>query len=389
VTGIVGRLVARLHGEVAGHALDSYRRAGLQVFELADRLEEVRAEVLVAGSASLPTAVRLARLCGWNAFALQTVGDALLAEDEARWPLTSGFLPRPFADEALGVYGPVAGWLSRAQQALHNEHYELDVTVPVSLPPWATSGVRFEDDDPEVAGSYRRALLSALERLEAQADRWALSTDPRASGDGEQAKRARGIVRQVRAEVATARAYAAALCGGRPGMPDGEVGADVEAQVKLALERLFVYGQLVADPSLALAPLPKPSVLARAGRSAPLPRPGEPGFDPWCLTDPRRSSLFKAELVARHDVRTMWSRDPDPARTLALKADIDRALVLNRVGYGVGHFHACPWSAIYVAKQPLRLGRASLHPLQEFTLTIDWSGRRFRRAIEVGPFHPE
>ena len=45
----MGRLVARLHGEVAAHALESYRRAGLQVYELADRLDEARQELLVEG----------------------------------------------------------------------------------------------------------------------------------------------------------------------------------------------------------------------------------------------------------------------------------------------------------------------------------------------------
>ena len=390
-TGVVGRLVARLHGEVAAHALESYRRAGLQVHELADRLEEVRHE-LVVGLASDDDrpAARLALLCGWNAFALQTIGDHLLAADYERSPRTVGFVPPALAAEALAMYGPVAGWLSRAQQALHNEHYELDVAVPARLPRWVAV-----DADVE-GGAYLAGLRDALGRLETHADRWltSLASLPegrgaRTSGGGERRRRAAGVVRQVRAEAEAAADYAAGLAaGGGPGSADAAPSDAAEVQVKLALERLFLFGQLVADPTLALAPLPKPTVRARAGEAPRLRLPDEPGFDPWCLTDPRRAAALRAEASARREVRDLWAHDPDPARTLALKADIDAAVVRNRVGYGVGHFHACPWSAIYVAKQPLRIGRVALEPLQEFTLALDASGRRFRRTIEVGPFHP-
>lgn len=381
--GLVGRLVARLHGEVAAHALESYRRAGLQVYELGDRLDEARQELLVEGDAE--PSIRLALLCGWNALALQTIGDQLLAADYERSPRTVGFVPPALAAEALGMYGPVAGWLSRAQQALHNEHYELDVTTPAPLPRWVSL-----DADVE-GGAYLAGLRDALARLEAHADRW-FSSVAAIDGDdagtaavpGERGRRAVGLIRQVRAEADAASDYANGLAsaGGAAS------GAEVEAQVKLATERLFLYGQLVADPALALAPLPKPTVRARPGEAARLRLPGEPGFDAWCLTDPRRASRLKAQPLARAELRDLWRRDPDPARTLALKSDIDSAVVRNRAGYGVGHFHACPWSAIYVAKRPLRIGRVTLQPLEEFTLALDGAGRRFRRSIEVGPFHP-
>lgn len=382
-TSLVGRLVARLHGEVAAHALESYQRAGLQVYELADRLEAARSDLLLGGDQS---STRLALLCGWNALALQTIGDHLLRADYAAEPRTVGFVPPPLAAEALGMYGPVAGWLSRAQQALHNEHYELDVTTPVSLPPWAALAA----DVP--SGAYLAGLVAARRRLAVHADQWFVGTASLDDDDDELAAsdrhhRAAGVIRQVRAEADAAAEYADGL--GAAADDDPAVAAEVEAQVKLALDRLFVYGQLVADPTLALAPLPKPAVRARPGEPARLRLPDDPGFDPWCLTDPRRAARLRLQPAARLAIRDLWARDPDPARTLALKADIDAALVRNRAGYGVGHFHTCPWSAIYVAKQPLRIGRATLHPLQEFTLEIEVAGRRrFRRSIEVGPFHP-
>lgn len=377
--GLVGRIVARLHGEVAAHALESYRRAGLHVYELADRLQEALAELLVERDEESST--RLALLCGWNALALQTIGDHLLAADYERSPRTVGFVPPALAAEALGHYGPVAGWLSRAQQALHNEHYELDVATPAVLPRWVSL-----DADVE-GGAYLAGLRSALARLEAHADRWSAAAGAIEDGGnrGDRERRALGIIRQVRAEAGAASDYAAGLGAGTS---VAGAAAEVEAQVKLALERLFLYGQLVADPSLALAPLPKPSVRAKAGEALRLRAPGEPGFDPWCLTDPRRAALLKLQPSARLAIRELWDRDPEPARTLALKADIDTAVVRNRAGYGVGHFHACPWSAIYVAKQPLRIGRAAVQALEEFTLSLEASGRRFRRSIEVGPFHP-
>lgn len=363
--GLVGRLVARMNGEVAAHALESYRRAGIHVLDLSDQLDHLLVEASLTAREP-PNSLRIAQLCGWNANALQTVADHLLAADYQHEPRTVGFVPPTLAAEALAFYGQVAGWLSRAQQAIHNEHYELDVTVPAPLPKWVATTIELPPT------TYLAGLRDALDRLEARADALAVV---------ETGGRAAGVVRQVRAEARAASEYGRALAAGAE--------SEAEAQTKLAIERLYLYGQLVAMPDLALAPLPRPSTGGvRPGAPVRLPRPGEPGFDKWCLTDPRAVDELRRDRSANRDLDQLWESDPDPARTLALKADIDAALVRHRVAYGIGHFAACPWSAIYVVKRPLRIGRETMHPVTEFTLDVGFDRGRFVRRVVTGPFHP-
>ena len=377
--GLVGRLVARLNGEVAAHALDSYRRAGGQVYELRDKLDRAWLDAIVASQDawSVPDAVQAARLCGWNALALQTVADQLVTADYAHHPQTIGFLPPPTAEEALSFYGQVAEWLSRAQQALHNEHYELDVAVPAPLPPWAPR------EHGVMTAPYLAGLLSALQRLETHADAAAWDSQPAPAT--ERRRRALGLIRQIRAEAAAAADYARALGPAE----DERTCNEIQVQARLAVERLYLHGQLVAMPELALAPLPRPAAPTKPGRRALPPLPNHEDFDMWCLTDPRIVGRLRRDRAAIRELVHLWQFDGDPARTLALKAEIDAAVVRHRIGYGVGHFGRCPWVAIYIVKQPLRIGRVNLQPVQEFTVDFGVErGGRFTRRIVVGPFHP-
>jgi hypothetical protein len=378
--GLVGRIAARLNGEVAAHALESYRRAGSQVYDLRDHLDRAWMDSVLGTNDpwAVPPATQIALLCGWNALVLQTLADNLVAADYATEPRTAGFLPPTTAEEALSFYGQVAEWLSRAQQALHNEHYELDVAVPARLPPWTR---RPPNTDP--APAYVAGLLNAMQRLEVHSDATAWERQPAPERD--RRRRALGKIRQVRAEAAAAADYARSLGPARDELTLGEV----EGQAKLAIERLYLHGQLVAAPDLALAPLPRPSGSTKAGRAALLPLPDRPGFDMWCLTDPRIVDELRKDSAAGAVLAELWRRDPDPTRTLALKAEIDSALLRHHLGYGVGHFGRCPWVAIYVVKRPLRIGAANLRPVEEFTLDIGTErGGRFRRRVVVGPFHP-
>ena len=45
--GLIGRVVARLHHEIAADALESYRRAGVVVYRLQEELDQVRLDALV------------------------------------------------------------------------------------------------------------------------------------------------------------------------------------------------------------------------------------------------------------------------------------------------------------------------------------------------------
>jgi hypothetical protein len=109
--GLFGRLVAHLHGEVAADALEAYRRAGVGVYDLGDDLDRLRLEALVHhdGPWGAPPATKTALLCGWNARALQILGDQLLDADYRCEPRTVGFVVPETAEQALAYYAQVAG----------------------------------------------------------------------------------------------------------------------------------------------------------------------------------------------------------------------------------------------------------------------------------------
>ena len=85
--------------------------------------------------------------------------------------------------------------------------------------------------------------------------------------------------------------------------------------------------------------------------------------------------------------------EADPTRTLALKADIDGALIRGDIALDAGHHSGCPYAPIYLVKRPVRIGRQTLHSLEQFTLdarsAIDARGRpTFVRRLLNGPFVP-
>jgi hypothetical protein len=377
--GLLARIVAHLHGEVAATALEAFRRGGASVYDLQPKLEQRRLEGVVAGSDawSMPAATQAALLCGWNASALQLLGDELLDADEATGGLGAAFVEPETAEQTFAFYGQVAGWLSRAQQALHNPDYELDVAVPALLPLVPSTPCSRE---------HLLGLLSGVARLRSRADA-AMAELP--TGKGE-AARARHRIEQVKAEADAAADYAGHL-GGPSDLP--EVQSEIEAQLCCALDRYYLVGQLTTSPRLALQPVPRPQrPTPKAGRPPPFPAPGDDKFDPWCLTDPRVRSRLKRMSAARDLVTRMWAADPDPVRTLAIKAEIDAALFRDDIAHDVGHFDRCPWSPIYVVKRPVRVAARQLHPLAQFTfeVTIEYRGnkRHFVRRIVTGPFSP-
>lgn len=104
-------------------------------------------------------------------------------------------------------------------------------------------------------------------------------------------------------------------------------------------------------PVLVDAPQTKAASSAPAGapRQRTLPGPGEPGFDPWCLTDSATRETWKRDQKARATIATLWEYDPDPKRTLATQAEIDAALArgdvayaTNRSGQRIGYYYCCP-----------------------------------------------
>ena len=90
--GLWTRLVAHLGGEVPATTLEAYRRAGAGVYELLSEVEQRRADLALKGGHpwSADRTSRTLELCAWNAFALQLLGDELLAASTGPSPRRSG-----------------------------------------------------------------------------------------------------------------------------------------------------------------------------------------------------------------------------------------------------------------------------------------------------------
>src|SRR5205814_1101486 len=82
-----------------------------------------------------------------------------------------------------------------------------------------------------------------------------------------------------------------------------------ENSLRRAIAAYYELGQLLAVPAL----LDRPAVSAVPVSARPLPLPGQPGFDPWCLTDKQSLPRWKRDPAARRSIDTLWRYDPDPA----------------------------------------------------------------------------
>lgn len=372
------RVAATLAGEVSAETLEPYRRAGTAALELLVEAEERRAE-LVAEGVSLWSAdggTKAFLVAAWNASSLQTLGEEFVEADYRANPSTVGFVPPVTARQALAFYDEVEQWVSRARQAQANPKHRLDVRVPAPLPAW----VDVEPCPPE----HVDAMLAACRHLCGHAEL--------AVADAE-----RGAPPEHRDDVARLRAdLASAMTGERyaldlkAGKVDARLHERIEQSAKRAVEAAFRVGQLAAMPELVDALPPPPQRL---------PGPGEPGFDPWCLTSPSSRALWKRDPRARAALDLLWSSDPDPARTLAVQAELDAALAGGEIAYAtdrqgrrLGNFYCCPWAPIYVAAADVTLDGRRIARGQQFTLDVSaeelLEGGRFKRELLLGDFSP-
>jgi len=375
--GPFGRLMARLQGEVPADVLEAYRRAGGEVYALGDELETRRIESLLDGDTwSMDPATQAALAAVWCAFALQALGDALLEADYQADPGSVGYVPSVTARQALAFYGQVPGWLARARQAQASPSYRLDVTLPARLPPWGEV-----EPCPKV---HLAAMRAALDQLRRHAAAGMAGFHVEGVDDGR--RRAHDRAHEILAEAEAAACYADRLWA--PEVPY-DIHEAIERHAKHALDRFYELGQLMAMPQLAIS---TPPTLARFETSA-LPGPGQPGFDPWCLTHPASRAWWWRDPTARRAIDMLWASDPDPAATLAIQGDIDAAVARGDViPNPVGYFLCCPWSSIYEVRHPVIIGGRWLHPVEQFALDVSAEGmsqgRAFRRELFVGQFHP-
>lgn len=374
-----GRIVARMQGEVPAEDLEAYRRAGSEVYRLLGELEQRRAEWAVGqvNAWTAPPATQAALLCSWNAFALQTMGDNLLTADYESQPLTRRYVPLVTARQIVAFYEQVPAWLGRARASQASDSYSLDVTVPAQLPAWSEV-----EPCPRPHLVAMRAALSQL-RTHAGAGMAGFHVDL----DDRDRKRAHDRVHEVLGEAESAAAYADSLWA--PQVPD-TIHEAIEQHSKRAIELFYLLGQLMAMPRLALAERPSP----RPVGGQRLPGPGEPGFDPWVLTDPRSLGRWQRDGTAQAAIEQLWRRDPEPRRTLAVQGEIQAArergdIVLDE---RIGHYFCCPWAPIYLVRRPVVINRQRLGVMQQFAYDVSAEemerGGPFTRRLVIGAFSP-
>lgn len=387
------RMCAAISGEVSADTLEAYRRASLAVYDALEHCQAHRASAKEDGKNAwtLSSATQAEILCTWNAFVLQTLGDRFLDADYESNPETKGFVLPITADQIMRFYAHVEEWLNRAQQAHHNPEYKLDVAVPVELPAWS-----------EVEPCPNAHLFGMMEAMKAVRDHTEgalifLNESPPKDKDQEKSLNA---IRQLHAAAQTKARYAEDMMGGNPSR---EVHERVEEHVKEAIEKYYLLGQLLAMPHVAAKTIAPPTPvdeakIARREHKA-MPLPGERGFDVWCLTDPDSLPRWKADKEARKAIKQLWELDPNPRRTLEVKAEIDTAFARGDIEYAkdkwgkkLGHFFCAPWGSVYVAKRPVTIGGTRLRALEQFIFNVTCEGvnlgSEFEREIMVGNFQP-
>jgi hypothetical protein len=385
-----GRMFARFQGEVPADALEAYRRASLPVFELMDQVEARRQACTADGLNpwTIPPATRAEFLCAWNAFVLQTLGNDLLEADYADYPATAGFVPRVTAEQVMAYYAQVEGWLDRAHQAHANPDYEMDVDIPAELPPWS-------DVEPWPE-SHLRGLLQAMRAVGEHAAA-AMGALPETAPDGPERQKQLNRMRQLYASAQSKARYAAELHGADP---SPGVRERVKPYAREAVEMFYELGQLIADPTLvdgtvrAEKKLPPGKEPSKADPRFALPR--QPGFDEWCLSDAAARTRLKNDRKARKALDQLWGMDPDPARTLAIQAEIVAAFQRGDVGHAeaggerIGYWFRCPWSPVYVANRALTLGGVRLKAQQQFVYEVSAAGvnhgKGFVRRVLPGTY---
>jgi hypothetical protein len=431
------RVLAKMSGEVPADALEAYKRASLVVYEALERAQTHRRAAREDGrnAWSIRRAAQVEMLCAWNAFALQSLGDALLQSKYALDPLTVGFVPPVTAEQSLSFYSPIEGWLTRAGQAHLNPEYRIDVPIPAPLPPWSTGST--------VPDTHLRGLLDAMRVLRdhTEADLSFLNLAPPVTTEQQ---RQLNFLRAQHSTVMLKARYADDMAGASASR---EVPAQIEQHVKEAIAGFFQLGQLLAIPALALGnpsgntaqapsqptpartpnpaptprpnpfpapstqpnPFPTPPPVVRpnpAPRPVPNPAPQTPPpapsaptwkFDIWCLTDPEARAKLERDPQARAAIEALWRADPDPDRTLSIQARIDKAREAGSIAFAtdvwgtkLDYYFACPWPPAYTVRRALSVGGQKLDRGQRFIFNVSAQGTSagapFTREILVGEF---
>ncbi|NUR88985.1 MAG: hypothetical protein HOY71_33280 [Nonomuraea sp.] len=387
---LMTRMAAAFKGEVSAEELESYRRAGGLVYTELQQAESLRGK-LAADGINLwhgPQAAAGQLLCTWNAFVLQAIGEHLLDADYAADPRTAGYVPQVTSQQVGNCFAQVEGWVSRARQAAGNSRYlvEKEILLPADLPEWA-----------EASGPcplpHLHGMLAASRAIRQHAE-VALGVFEQSVVDADQHRADLERLRQLYAEAVTAADYAEGLLDTDPAPRMHEA---IEQRLQRALDGYYHLGQLIAMPQL-ISRYRGPDA-RQAVPPANLAISDARDFDPWCITDPQKRSVWQADPKARQAIKEMWDFDPDPRKTLRIQAEIDAAREQGAIAFAtdsrgapLGSFYCCPFSAIYLVRRPVTIAGRRLRAMQQFTLEVSAEdvpkGGPFKREIIVSTFKP-
>ncbi|RYG64086.1 hypothetical protein EON77_20145, partial [bacterium] len=247
------RLRAASRGEISASTLEAYRRASLVVLELLDSVEATRAGAQAEGKTAwtMNPGQQAQMVCAWNAFVLQSLGTAFLDADYRDQPETAGFVPPITAEQVMGFFSPVEGWLGRAQRAASDPHYRLEIPLPAPLPAWS-------EVEP-CPNSHLHGMLHAMASIREHARSAVAFLGDTPPTDEKQAKQYHAI-RGLFASAEAKGRYSEDMHGVNPTQ---EVHELVEPTIKEAIEIFHRVGQLVGMPQYAeQAPARTPPVVA-------------------------------------------------------------------------------------------------------------------------------
>jgi hypothetical protein len=243
------RIRAWLDFEAPASLLEAYRRARPSVVEALDLAQARWLGCTIDGLSpwTMPPAARAELLCAWNAFALQTLGDAILDADYEANPATRGFVSPLSARQAQGFYAGVEGWLTRARQARADPGFLLEVPVPAQLPEWVDSTLE------PLPAPLVQGLLRAMRSLEEQLAA-VITLLPRAGRPSWEAQLERVLQRYGSARSKARRAMVVHRTASAR-----ELDPELLPCARGAIEIFYELGQLIAGEPDGAAPVPASS----------------------------------------------------------------------------------------------------------------------------------
>jgi hypothetical protein len=228
-------LVGTFRGELSSSGLDGLRTAGASAYSLSEEADALRAEPGWDPWDQSP-GTQLFVVCAWNAFALQTTADQLLASGAPPDALTAELVPEVTLAFAQDCYTQVMGWVQSARYAQANEAYRPTMPLPAALPVWP----RFGEARLEHVRALQHAYDAVAPRAEYELGRVIQTATPKHERQGAE-------MNLIAARMHTCVEFAGSL--GSHSQSHQQLREACDNLVS-ALGCAYTLGQLVAMPSL-------------------------------------------------------------------------------------------------------------------------------------------